>query len=79
MKTKAVRLYGKNDIRLEEFELPQIRESRIRRTQGRILAFEVMLLFSLLPEEVDHEFLAVICQLSGRRSQRLYLAAHIFG
>ena len=24
MKTKAVRLYGENDIRLEEFELPEI-------------------------------------------------------
>ncbi|NMP36516.1 MAG: zinc-binding dehydrogenase [Clostridiales bacterium] len=31
MKTKAVRLYGKNDLRLEEFELPAI-------TDGEILA-----------------------------------------
>lgn len=29
MKTKAVRLYGANDIRLEEFELPQITEDEI--------------------------------------------------
>ena len=29
MKTKAVRLYGKNDLRLEEFELPAIREDEI--------------------------------------------------
>lgn len=29
MKTKAVRLYGKDDLRLEEFELPQIREDEI--------------------------------------------------
>ncbi|MDR3267538.1 MAG: zinc-binding dehydrogenase [Tannerella sp.] len=29
MKTKAVRLYGKNDLRLEEFDLPQIREDEI--------------------------------------------------
>ena len=29
MKTKAVRIYGKNDLRLEEFELPQIREDEI--------------------------------------------------
>lgn len=29
MKTKAVRLYGKNDLRLEEFELPNIREDEI--------------------------------------------------
>ncbi|EOS60053.1 hypothetical protein C815_01791 [Firmicutes bacterium M10-2] len=29
MKTKAVRLYGVNDIRLEEFELPEIKEDEI--------------------------------------------------
>lgn len=29
MKTKAVRLYGKNDLRLEEFDLPKIREDEI--------------------------------------------------
>jgi L-sorbose 1-phosphate reductase len=29
MKTKAVRLYGKNDLRLEEFELPRIRDDEI--------------------------------------------------
>ena len=29
MKTKATRLYGKNDIRTEEFELPAIREDEI--------------------------------------------------
>jgi threonine dehydrogenase-like Zn-dependent dehydrogenase len=29
MKTKAVRLYGKNDLRLEEFELPEIRDDEI--------------------------------------------------
>ncbi|NLD88322.1 MAG: zinc-binding dehydrogenase, partial [Clostridiales bacterium] len=29
MLTKAVRLYGKNDLRLEEFELPAIREDEI--------------------------------------------------
>jgi L-sorbose 1-phosphate reductase len=29
MKTKAVRLYGKKDLRLEEFELPQITEDEI--------------------------------------------------
>lgn len=29
MKTKALRLYGKNDLRLEEFELPQITEDEI--------------------------------------------------
>ena len=29
MKTKALRLYGKNDLRLEEFELPAITEDEI--------------------------------------------------
>lgn len=29
MKTRAVRLYGKNDLRLEEFELPKIKEDEI--------------------------------------------------
>ncbi|HPF52124.1 MAG TPA: alcohol dehydrogenase catalytic domain-containing protein, partial [Draconibacterium sp.] len=29
MKTKAVRLYGKKDLRLEEFELPRIKEDEI--------------------------------------------------
>ncbi len=29
MKTKAVRIYGKQDLRLEEFELPDIKEDEI--------------------------------------------------
>ncbi|MDP4278250.1 MAG: zinc-binding dehydrogenase, partial [Bacteroidota bacterium] len=29
MKTKAVRLYGKNDLRLDEFELPKIKDDEI--------------------------------------------------
>jgi threonine dehydrogenase-like Zn-dependent dehydrogenase len=29
MKTKAVRIYGQNDLRLEEFELPQIKDDEI--------------------------------------------------
>ena len=29
MKTKAVRMYGKEDLRLEEFELPEIKEDEI--------------------------------------------------
>lgn len=29
MKTKAVRIYGKNDLRLEEFELPAIKDNEI--------------------------------------------------
>ena len=29
MKTKAVRIYGKHDVRLEEFELPDIKDDEI--------------------------------------------------
>ena len=29
MKTKAVRMYGKMDLRLEEFELPAIKDDEI--------------------------------------------------
>jgi threonine dehydrogenase-like Zn-dependent dehydrogenase len=29
MKTKAVRLYGQSDLRLEEFELPEIKDNEI--------------------------------------------------
>ena len=29
MKAKGVRLYGAQDVRLEEFELPQIKEDEI--------------------------------------------------
>ena len=29
MKTRAVRLYGKKDLRMEEFELPEIKEDEI--------------------------------------------------
>src|SRR5215469_15713173 len=29
MKTKAIRLYGENDLRLEEFDLPEIRDDEI--------------------------------------------------
>ena len=29
MKTKAVRLYGENDLRLEEFELPPLKNGEI--------------------------------------------------
>jgi len=29
MKTKAVRLYGKNDLRLDEFELPPMKDDEI--------------------------------------------------
>ena len=43
MKTKAVRIYGVNDLRLEEFELPQIKDDEIeeRPVVGRKEGFAV--------------------------------------
>ena len=38
MKTKAIRLYGKNDLRLEEFELPQIKEDEILAQIGELVS-----------------------------------------
>jgi threonine dehydrogenase-like Zn-dependent dehydrogenase len=32
MRTKALRLYGKNDLRLESFELPKIRDDELLAT-----------------------------------------------
>ena len=32
MKTKAVRLHGANDLRLDEFELPEIKEEEMQLT-----------------------------------------------
>jgi L-sorbose 1-phosphate reductase len=29
MRTKAIRIYGKNDLRLDEFELPAIKDDEI--------------------------------------------------
>jgi threonine dehydrogenase-like Zn-dependent dehydrogenase len=29
MKTKAVRIYGKKDLRLEEFDLPELKDDEI--------------------------------------------------
>lgn len=29
MKSKAVRIYGKNDLRMEEFDLPEMKEDEI--------------------------------------------------
>ena len=35
MKTKAVRMYGTHDLRLEEFELPEIKDDEIARLAVR--------------------------------------------
>ena len=42
MLNKAVRLYGKNDLRLDEFELPEIKDDEI-------LAKVVSTVFACLP------------------------------
>ena len=40
MKTKAVRLYGEKDLRLEEFELPAIGENEILAKQKQLKKWE---------------------------------------
>ena len=45
MKTKAVRLYGANDLRLEEFELPEIKDDEIL---VRVMSASVDQLYKLL-------------------------------
>ena len=35
MKNKAVRIYGVNDLRLEEFELPELGEDGVRWKPGQ--------------------------------------------
>ena len=38
MKTRAVRLYGKNDLRIEEFELPPIKDDEILAVSSPIVS-----------------------------------------
>jgi threonine dehydrogenase-like Zn-dependent dehydrogenase len=53
MKTKAVRLYGKNDLRLEEFELPKIKNDEIL---VKIISDSVcMSTYKLLIQGKDHK------------------------
>lgn len=53
MKTKAVRLYGADDIRLEEFELPEIRDDEIL---VRIISDSIcMSTYKLLKQGVSHK------------------------
>jgi len=33
MKTRAVRIYGENDLRMEEFELPEIKDQKSKTTK----------------------------------------------
>ena len=82
MKTKAVRMYGVNDLRLEEFELPEIKDDEIL---ARIITDSVCMSsykaaiqgsnHKRVPDDIDtnpviigHEFAGVIERLgkSGR-------------
>ena len=53
MKTKAVRLYGKEDIRLEEFELPAIQEDEIL---AKVVSDSIcMSTFKAVEQGADHK------------------------
>lgn len=53
MKTKAVRLYGKNDLRLEEFDLPSIKDDEIL---ARVVADSIcMSSYKALIQGEDHK------------------------
>lgn len=53
MKTKAVRLYGKEDLRLEEFELPEIKEDEIL---ARVVSDSIcMSTFKAAEQGADHK------------------------
>ncbi|MBQ0099270.1 MAG: zinc-binding dehydrogenase [Firmicutes bacterium] len=53
MKTKAVRLYGKEDLRLEEFELPEIKDDEIL---ARVVSDSVcMSTFKAQEQGADHK------------------------
>ena len=53
MKTKAVRLYGKDDLRLEEFDLPEVGPDDV---QVKIISDSVcMSTYKALKEGADHK------------------------
>ena len=53
MKTKAVRLYGKEDLRLEEFELPEIKDDEILAT---VVSDSIcMSTFKAMEQGADHK------------------------
>ena len=62
MKTKAVRLYGKNDLRLEEFELPQIHEADIHKRVPRDIAQN--------PVIIGHEFAGEIVEVGAKWKEK---------
>ena len=53
MKTKAVRLYGQSDLRLEEFDLPEIKEDEIL---ARVVSDSIcMSSFKAAEQGADHK------------------------
>jgi len=86
MKTKAVRLYGKNDLRLEEFELPSIREDEIL---AQIISDSICMSsykaaiqgseHKRVPDDVDknpviigHEFCGVILEVGAKWKHKFH-------
>jgi threonine dehydrogenase-like Zn-dependent dehydrogenase len=84
MKTKAVRLYGKNDLRVEEFDLPPIREDEIL---ARVVTDSLCMssykasiqgsAHKRIPDDVaenpviiGHEFAGVIVEVGARWKQQ---------
>ena len=80
MKTKAVRLYGKNDLRLEEFELPPLKDDEIL---AQVISDSVCMSsykaarlgpdHKRVPDDVDqhptiigHEFAGVITEVGSK-------------
>ena len=85
MKTKAVRLYGKEDLRLEEFELPPIKDDEILATvvsdsicMSTFKAMEQGTAHKRVPEDiaekpviVGHEFCGEILEV-GKKWQHKF-------
>ena len=92
MKTKAVRLYGVNDLRLEEFELPDIKDDEIL---ARVISDSICMSsykaaeqgphHKRVPEDIDrnpviigHEFCGDIVKV-GKKWQHAYREGSKFG
>lgn len=91
MKTKAVRIYGKKDLRLEEFELPDMKEDEIL---ARVVSDSICMSshkaalqgadHKRVPDDIDvnptilgHEFAGVILEV-GKRWQHKFRAGQKF-
>jgi len=91
MKTKAVRIYGKKDLRLEEFELPEIKENEIL---ARVVSDSICMSshkaalqgaehkrvpddINVNPTIIGHEFAGVILKV-GKKWQHKFSAGQKF-